>query len=137
MRQASWFTQQSLWKVATVFFAGAFAFVVSRGAVADADAAGPKNLSRALSSLHATKKYLEEAKEPPAPYHAQSTAVVDQAISAVEREIKAFEQARERKNADKDKKSDGKKSEGGSGSTTSKKSSSKHSDSSSSDDDRG
>lgn len=87
------FAKVNLWKVSTLFLAAALAFVLSDGRVTSADAAGPKNLGKALASLKATKGFLEAAKEPPAPFHQQSMLLVTQSIAAVEREIKAYEDA--------------------------------------------
>jgi hypothetical protein len=90
------------WKLSTLLLAGALAFVIGTDRVSSADAAGPARLTKALSALKAGKKHLDEAKEPPAAQHAQSVLLVGQAISAVEREIKAYEALKE-KNKDKDK----------------------------------
>lgn len=92
---SSWdrFFHIHIWKVSTLLLAAALAFVLVDNGVQTAEAAGPKNLSKALSALKSTKKYLEDAKDPPAPFHAQSLALVNTTIGAVEREIKAYEDA--------------------------------------------
>lgn len=95
--------QINYWKVSTIVMAAALAIVIGTDRVASAEAAGPVRLSKALAALKSGKKLLEEAKEPPAPYHAQSLALVSQAISAVEREIKVYEANKEKS---KDKLSD-------------------------------
>ncbi len=80
------------WKLTSALLAAALLASLARD-VPDADAAGPARLSKALTALKASKKFLEEAKDPPAPYHQHSVMVVTQAIGAVEREIKAYEAA--------------------------------------------
>ena len=82
------------WKLTTFVLAAALAVVIGGQHVATAEAAGPMRLSKALSALRAGKKLLDDAKDPPAPFHQQSLAVVQQAIAAVEREIKAYEGAK-------------------------------------------
>jgi hypothetical protein len=81
------------WKISTLVLTVVLGAVLAGGSVPEAEAAGPARLTKALSALKASKKFLDEAKEPPAPFHAQSLAVVGQAIAAVEREIKAYEAA--------------------------------------------
>jgi hypothetical protein len=92
---SSWdrFFHIHIWKVSTLLLAAALAFVLVDNGVQSAEAAGPKNLGKALSALKSTKKFLEDAKDPPAPFHAQSLALVNTTIGAVEREIKAYEDA--------------------------------------------
>lgn len=80
------------WKL-TSFLLGAALVTSLAREVPSADAAGPARLSKALTALKASKKFLEEAKDPPAPFHQQSMMEVTQAIGAVEREIKAYEAA--------------------------------------------
>ena len=82
------------WKLTTFLLAAALAVVIGGSHVAVAEAAGPARLTKALSALRASKKLLDDAKDPPAPFHQQSLAVVSQAIAAVEREIKAYEGAK-------------------------------------------
>jgi hypothetical protein len=78
------------WKLTTVLLAVALgASLLER--LPEAEAAGPVRLGKALAALRSGKKFLEEAKDPPAPQHAQSMAAVNLAIGAVEREIKAYE----------------------------------------------
>ncbi len=99
--------QQNPWKISTFALLGALVVTVGRGATTnEAEAAGPVRLSKALGALKASKKFLDEAKDPPAPYHQQSVAIVHQAIAAVEREIKAHEDkvAREKAKVERDKK---------------------------------
>ena len=76
-------------------------------------AAGPKRLSAALSALQNSQKQLEEAKDPPSPFHQQSMLLVKQAIGAVEREIKAYNdlEAKKKSKEGKDDKKDDKKAE--------------------------
>lgn len=78
------------WKLSTLLLAALLALSLA-GWAADAEAAGPVRLTKALAALKSCKKFLDEAKDPPAPYHAQSLTAVGQAIAAVEREIKAHE----------------------------------------------
>ncbi len=80
------------WKLSTLTLSVALAFSLG-SQLPLAEAAGPVRLSKALSAIKAGKKFLEEAKDPPAPQHAQSMAAVGQAIAAIEREIKAYETA--------------------------------------------
>lgn len=98
------------WKISTLVLTGVLALVLTRDSFAVAEAAGPKRLSAALSALKSSKKHLEEAKDPPAGFHTKSIASVDQAIAAVEREIKALEDAQAKAKAkgetDKDKPKD-------------------------------
>lgn len=94
------------WKLTSALLAAALLASLARD-VPVADAAGPARLTKALTALKASKKFLEEAKDPPAPFHQQSMMVVTQAIGAVEREIKAYEAA-SAKEKEKEKK-DGKK----------------------------
>lgn len=94
------------WKLTSALLAAALLASLARD-VPVADAAGPARLTKALVALKASKKFLEEAKDPPAPYHQQSVMVVGHAITAVEREIKAYE-AQVAKEKEKEKK-DGKK----------------------------
>lgn len=63
--------------------------------------AGPKRLTAALEALRTSQKQLEDAKEPPAAFHDKSLAAVKQAIAAVEREIKAYNDAEAKAKADK------------------------------------
>ena len=97
------------WKVSTFVLVAALAAVVSKDAVPTAEAAGPKRLSAALAALKSGQKQLEEAKDPPSPFHQQSMVLVKQAIGAVEREIKAYndleakQKAKETKDGDKKK----------------------------------
>ena len=95
------------WKLSTFVLAAALAVVIGGNHVSSAEAAGPLRLGKALSALKASKKFLEEAKDPPAPFHQQSLVVVNQAITAVEREIKAYESSSS-KDKDKEKKKDDK-----------------------------
>ena len=97
------------WKLSTFALGIALAISLVRE-VPSAEAAGPARLGKALTALKASKKFLDEAKDPPAPFHQQSLVVVNQAIAAVEREIKAYEAAKDR---DKDKKDDKKKDDKG------------------------
>jgi hypothetical protein len=108
------------WKMSTFVLVAALAAIVSRDAVPSAEAAGPRRLSAALSALKSSQKQLEEAKDPPAPFHAQSMLMVKQAITAVEREIKAYndleakqkaKEAKDGKDGKKDDKKDEKKKE--------------------------
>ena len=88
------------WKLTTFVLAAALAVVIGGQHVATAEAAGPARLWKALSALRASKKLLDDAKDPPAPFHQQSLAVVGQAIAAVEREIKAYEGAKAKDKGD-------------------------------------
>ena len=102
------------WKVSTFVLAAALGIVVSKDAVPSAEAAGPKRLSAALSALKSGQKQLEEAKDPPSPFHQQSMVLVKQAIGAVEREIKAYndlEAKQKTKDGSTDKKDDKKRDE--------------------------
>ena len=99
-----------LWKVSTLVLAAALVFVIGGRHVPEAEAAsGPVRLTKALSALKSSKKLLEDAKDPPAVFHAQSIAIVSQAIGAVEREIKAYEATL--KKGSKDEKKDKEKGE--------------------------
>ena len=95
------------WKISTFVLASALAVVIGGSHVAEAEAAGPVRLGKALSALKSSKKLLDDAKDPPAPFHQQSLAAVTQAIAALEREIKAYEgaaaKAKEAGKSDKDK----------------------------------
>ena len=92
------------WKISTFVLLGALVAVVSSGSVGTAEAAGPLRLGKALAALKSSKKLLEDAKDPPAPFHQQSMMLVGQAIGAVEKEIKAYETAQAtKKDKDKDK----------------------------------
>jgi hypothetical protein len=71
-----------------------------------AEAAKPKRLSAALSALQSCKKQLADAKDPPATFHQKSLSAVDQAIAAVEREIKAYEDGAGKKDREKDRDSE-------------------------------
>lgn len=108
---------QNPWKLSTFVLIALLFAVVSRDAVPSAEAAGPRRLSAALSALKSSQKQLEEAKDPPAPFHAQSMLLVKQAIGAVEREIKAYndleakQKAKEAKEGKKDEKKKEKKDE--------------------------
>lgn len=86
------------WKWTSLGLAGALTISLL-GQLPVAEAAGPVRLTKALAALKAGKKFLEEAKDPPAPQHAQSMAAVSQAIAAVEREIKAYETASKTRSA--------------------------------------
>ncbi len=99
------------WKLSTFVLAAALAVVISRDAIPSAEAAGPKRLSAALSALKNSQKQLEEAKDPPSPFHQQSMLLVKQAIGAVEREIKAYNdlEAKQKAKDGKDDKKDEKK----------------------------
>ena len=86
------------WKVTSLLLAAALGASLL-GQLPAAEAAGPVRLGKALAALKSGKKFLEEARDPPAPQHAQSLAAVTQAIAAVEREIKAYEAASARAKA--------------------------------------
>jgi hypothetical protein len=94
--------RRNLWKPLALTLAGLLAYTWAGPLVSVAEAAKPKRLSQALSALQAGKKHLEDAKEPPAAFHQKSIAAVDQAIAAVEREIKAYGEAAGKKERDKD-----------------------------------
>lgn len=83
----------------------ALLFVV---AAAPSAQAGPKRLTAALEALRNSEKQLEDAKEPPAVFHDKSLAAVRQAIAAVEREIKAYNDAEAKAKAKADAPKDGK-----------------------------
>lgn len=87
------------YKVSTILLGAALLLSLGRDLVPSAEAAstGPLRLTKALAALKTSKKLLEEAKEPPAPFHQQSMMLVGQAIAAVEREIKAYEAEKEKK----------------------------------------
>jgi hypothetical protein len=91
------------WKWSTFLLLGTLAAVVSLDGVSVAEAAGPLRLGKALSALKSSKKLLEDAKDPPSPFHQQSMMLVTQAIGAVEREIKAYEATQGKKGDGKDK----------------------------------
>jgi hypothetical protein len=93
------------WKISTLVLTVALLLVIGREIPA-AEAAGPARLGKALSALKASKKFLDDAKDPPVPFHQQSLATVNQAISAVEKEIKAYEAAKDKEKA-KEHKADG------------------------------
>ena len=92
----------TLWKYSTLALAGALAFSWGGALLPLAQAAGPKRLTAALHALQASKKHLEDAKDPPVPLHNQSMKAVSDAITAVEKEIKAIDDAHEKKGHDKD-----------------------------------
>ena len=83
----------AIWKCSTLVLAVALVVGVGGPWVGEVQAAGPARLTKALAALKTSKKMLDEAKEPPPGPHAQSVAAVNQAIAAVEREIKAYEAA--------------------------------------------
>lgn len=85
-------TRFNPWKFSTLALGVALLCALA-GPLSSAEAAGPVRLGKALAALKSGKKLLEEAKDPPAPQHAQSMTAVTQAIAAVEREIKAYEVA--------------------------------------------
>lgn len=97
----------NLWKPLALCFAGLFAYSSAGSLVSVAEAARPKRLSSALSALQSCKKHLEDAKDPPAAFHQKSLNAVDQAIAAVEREIKAYEGAASKKEREKDRDTEG------------------------------
>ena len=86
-------TPANPWKISTFVLTAVLGTLLMAQSIPEAEAAGPARLTKALTALKASKKFLDEAKEPPAPFHAQSLTVVGQAITAVEREIKAYEAA--------------------------------------------
>jgi hypothetical protein len=100
------------WKWSTLVLTAVLGAVLMGQTIPEAEAAGPARLTKALAALKASKKFLDEAKEPPAPFHAQSLAVVGQAIAAVEREIKAYEAAAGKAKPDGSSKPAGKKKDG-------------------------
>jgi hypothetical protein len=95
--------RRNLWKPLALTLAGLLAYSwAGPVAVATAEAAKPKRLSAALAALQSSKKHLEDAKDPPATFHQKSISAVDQAIAAVEREIKAYGDTASKKERDKD-----------------------------------
>ncbi len=99
--------RRNLWKPLALSFAGLLALSWCGPLVSVAEAAKPKRLSAALAALQSCKKQLSDAKDPPATFHQKSLSAVDQAIAAVEREIKAYEDSAGKKDREKDRDSEG------------------------------
>ncbi|HEU4404776.1 MAG TPA: hypothetical protein VFS43_05740 [Polyangiaceae bacterium] len=97
--------RRNLWKPLALTLAGLLAYSWA-GPLATAEAAKPKRLSQALAALQSCKKHLSDAKDPPATFHQKSMNAVEQAIAAVEREIKAYEDSAGKREREKDRDSE-------------------------------
>lgn len=98
--------RRTFWKPVALSLAALLAWSWAGPLVSVAEAAKPKRLSAALSALQSCKKQLADAKDPPATLHQKSLSAVDQAIAAVEREIKAYEDGAGKKDREKDRDSE-------------------------------
>ena len=99
--------RRNLWKPLALTLAGLLAYAWAGPLVSTAEAAKPKRLSAALAALQSCKKNLSDAKDPPATFHQKSMNAVEQAIAAVEREIKAYEDSAGKKDREKDRDTEG------------------------------